>query len=214
MEQKGWDNADLRTGETDGRVMDMRATGKRWWTGLLAAGVLACAAAGEAREPESITRLNSAASPEIAARIKEWRGRLDETFQGRFNFAWCRMRLEGGGEWEYIAHSSIGFPEDLTEDALSAVGGVLVMAIPEDERHYETHCVNRRNVIDGDDCWERDYDTEFKILEAITAELAGETDAAGHILLYTDLPPCASCRGVMRQFLERFPNLRLEVLYK
>lgn len=188
---------------------------KPWKTALLAAGALAFfAAAALAREPESITRLDPAKDPGTAARIKEWRGLLDETFRTRFNFAWCRVRLDGGGEMEFIAHSSIGFPEDLTEEALAGVGGVLVMAIPEDERHYETHCVNRRNVIDGDDCWQRDYDTEFKILEAITAALAEETDAAGDILLYTDLPPCVSCRGVMRQFLERFPDMRLEVLYK
>lgn len=192
----------------------MRTRKKLRNIGLLVAGALAFfAAVALAREPESITRLNPETMPETAARIKEWRGLLDETFRGRFNFAWCRMRLDGGGEWEYIAHSSIGFPEDLTEAALAAVGGVLVMAIPEDERHYGTHCVNRRNVIDGDDCWQRDFDTEFKILEAITAAL-GESDEAGTILLYTDLPPCVSCRGVMRQFLERYPNLRLEVLYK
>ena len=121
--------------------------------------------------------------------------------------------MEGLGTAEYIAHSSIGFPEDLTEESLDAVGGVLVMAIPEDERHYETHCVNRQNVVEGEDCWERDYDTEFKILEAITAWVV-ETEAAGDILLFTDLPPCASCRGVIRQFLDRYPNMKLEVLYK
>lgn len=193
----------------------MRIRGKLHWNiGLLMAGTLAFfAVAAQAREPESITRLDPAKDPVTAARIKEWRGLLDETFRTRFNFAWCRLTLEGGGEMEFIAHSSIGFPEDLTEASLAGVGGVLVMAIPEDERHYQTHCVNRRNVIDGDDCWQRDYDTEFKILEAITAALA-ETDAAGTILLYTDLPPCVSCRGVMRQFLERYPNMRLEVLYK
>jgi hypothetical protein len=169
------------------------------------------AAAGAAREPESIARLDP--SGETAARIEGWRERLDETFRERFNFAWCRARVEGLGEAEYIAHSSVGFPEDLTEESLDGVAAVLVMAIPEDERHYGTLCVNRRNHIDGEDCWERDHDTEFKILEAITAWL-GETDAAGDILLFTDLPPCASCRGVMRQFLDRYPNMKLEVLYK
>ena len=181
--------------------------------GLLVAGLLAFAGAAGAREPESITRLDPEADPETATRIEEWRERLDETFRERFNFAWCRVRLEGGAEAEYIAHSSIGMPEDLTEESLAGVGAVLVLAIPEDKRHYETECVNKRNAIDGEDCWERDYDTEFKILEAITAWVV-ETEAAGNILLFTDLPPCASCRGVIRQFLDRYPNMRLEVLYK
>ena len=182
---------------------------------LLAAGWLAVwgACGALAREPEEIRRLRPETEPKTAARIEMWRERLDETFQDRYNFAWCLANVEGLTRREYVAHSSVGGAEDLTEEAWGGVRGVLVPAVPEEERHYQALCVNRRNVIDGEDCWDRSQDTEFKILEAITARLP-DTGAEGVIILYTDLPPCASCRRVIGAFLDRYPGIRMEVLYK
>ena len=166
-----------------------------------------------AGNPVEIRRLNPEKEPKTAQRIEMWRGRLDETLQGRFNFAWCFARVEGLKRVEYIAHSGLGGPEDLTEESWEKVRAVVAPDVPVEERHYETLCVNRRNQIDGEDCWDRDQDTEFKILEAITARLADRT-AEGVVVLYTDLPPCASCRKVIDAFLDRYPNIRMEVLYK
>ena len=101
----------------------------------------------------------------------------------------------------------------MSEEAWNLVRGVVSPDVPEEERHYETLCVNRRNQIDGEDCWDRAQDTEFKILEAITARL-DDLQAEGIVVLYTDLPPCASCRRVIAAFLDRYPNIRMEVLYK
>lgn len=191
-----------------------------WWMAAMrsAAGAAACALAvllgtSEAREPESIERLMPMENPRIASRIESWRACLDETYRGRFNFAWCAARVDGVPHKEYISHSSIGGPEDLSEESYAQVRRVLAPAVPEEVRHFGTRCVNRRNVVDGDDCWPRDQDTEFKILEALTAALP-DPEAEGTVILFTDLPPCASCRGVIRQFLDRHPNIRLKVLYK
>ncbi len=187
----------------------------RWWmvAAACALGWWGAVRPAMARDPESIERLRPLMEPKLAYRIESWRGRLDETYRGRFNFAWCAARIEGVGPKEYISHSSIGGPEDLSEESYALVRRVLVLAVPEEARHYKTHCVNRRNVIDGEDCWPRDQDTEFKILEALTAALP-DPEAEGSVLLFTDLPPCASCRGVIRQFLDRHPNIRMKVLYK
>lgn len=187
----------------------------RWWlvAAVSALGWWGAAGTAEAREPESIERLRPLAEPELAYRIESWRGRLDETYRGRFNFAWCAARIEGAAPKEYISHSSIGEPEDLSAESYALVRRVLVLAVPEEVRHFRTLCVNRRNVVDGEDCWPRDQDTEFKILEALTAALP-DPEAEGSVLLFTDLPPCASCRGVIRQFLDRHPNIRMKVLYK
>lgn len=191
-----------------------------WWMAAMRSAAMAavCALAvalgtAAAREPESIERLMPMENPRIAARIESWRACLDETYRGRFNFAWCAARVDGVPHKEYISHSSIGGPEDLSEEAYEQVRRVLAPAVPEEVRHFETRCVNRRNVVDGDDCWPRDQDTEFKILEALTAALP-DPEAEGTVILFTDLPPCASCRGVIRQFLDRHPNIRLKVFYK
>lgn len=187
----------------------------RWWMVALAFALGWSAGGGMAlaREPESIERLMPMENPRMAARIESWRACLDETYRGRFNFAWCAARVDGVPHKEYISHSSIGEPEDLSEEAYEQVRRVLALAVPEEVRHFETLCVNRRNVVDGEDCWPRDQDTEFKILEALTAALP-DPEAEGTVLLFTDLPPCASCRGVIRQFLDRHPNIQLKVFYK
>ena len=182
--------------------------------GLVAGWLAVWGAPGSwAREPEAIRRLDPAREPKTAQRIEMWRGRLDESLQERYNFAWCIARVEGLRREEYIAHSGLGGPEDMSGEAWDKVRGVVSPAVPEEARHYETLCVNRRNQIDGDDCWPRDQDTEFKILEAITARLDDRT-AEGIVVLYTDLPPCASCRKVIEAFLDRYPGIRMEVLYK
>ena len=185
----------------------------RWW--MVAAVVAMEGGVGvcTAREPESIERLRPALEPRIAARIEAWRECLDDEYRERFNFAWCAAKVDGVPHKEYISHSGIGGPEDLSENAYGLVRRVLAPAVPEEVRHFETRCVNRRNVIDGEDCWPRDQDTEFKILEALTAALP-DTEAEGRVILFTDLPPCASCRGVIRQFLDRHPNIQLKVFYK
>ncbi|MBR4189850.1 MAG: hypothetical protein IKQ55_13745 [Kiritimatiellae bacterium] len=182
--------------------------------GLLAGWLAALGAAGAlAREPDAIRRLDPQREPKMAQRIEMWRERLDESLRERYNFAWCIARVEGLARREYIAHSGLGGPEDLSEEAWNRVRAVVSPDVPEEARHYRTLCVNRRNQIDGDDCWDRDQDTEFKILEALTARLP-DRQAAGTVVLFTDLPPCASCRLVIGAFLDRYPNIRLEVLYK
>jgi hypothetical protein len=184
------------------------------YLGLLAGWLVLWGTAGSwAREPDAIRRLDPAREPKMAQRIEMWRERLDESLQSRYNFAWCIARVEGLAKREYIAHSGLGGPEDLSEEAWAQVRSVVSPDVPEEARHYKTLCVNRRNQIDGDDCWDRDQDTEFKILEALTARMA-DRQAAGTVVLYTDLPPCASCRMVIGAFLDRYPNVRLEVLYK
>ena len=52
-------------------------------------------------------------------------------------------------------------------------------------------------------------DSEVKILEEIARDLP--RDARGTINLFTERPPCPSCRGVIDQFRERFPNITVNV---
>lgn len=177
--------------------------GAAWWATMAWGGL-----------PEYVRRLRPEREPQTAARIEAWRARLDEALRERFNFAWCIATVEGMGKMEYIAHSSVGGPEDLTEESWARVRRVMAVDVPEEKRHYETLCVNRRNAIDGEDCWDRAQDTEFKILEAITARLGNHFGATGVVALYTDLPPCASCQRVIEEFQKRYPGLRVTVLYK
>ena len=55
----------------------------------------------------------------------------------------------------------------------------------------------------------RAYDSEVKILEDIASKITSETK--GTINLFTERPACISCQGVIRQFRQKFPNIKLTV---
>ncbi|MEB3163943.1 MAG: deaminase domain-containing protein [Prochlorothrix sp.] len=60
-----------------------------------------------------------------------------------------------------------------------------------------------------------DTDAELKVLDAIATTLATRYDrsVSGSLYLYTELKPCPSCRGVIEQFQERFPNICLFIAW-
>ncbi|MBR6021792.1 MAG: hypothetical protein IK066_05170 [Kiritimatiellae bacterium] len=193
----------------------MRTNGRIWKRVGGAVWLAAwCATAAWGKMPGYVRRLRPAHEPRVAARIEEWRGRLDEELQERYNFAWCLAVVEGKGRVEYIAHSGLGGPEDASEESWALVAGAVAPDVPPERRHYESLCVNRRNSVDGEDCWDRGQDTEFKILEAVTEWLGDCPEATGKVALYTDLPPCASCMRVIEEFKGRYPGIRLSVKYK
>lgn len=59
---------------------------------------------------------------------------------------------------------------------------------------------------------DREFDTEVKIMEDVAARI--EPDADGVVEIFTELPPCDSCRKVMAQFHRRFPNVQVRVYYR
>jgi hypothetical protein len=56
---------------------------------------------------------------------------------------------------------------------------------------------------------DREYDTEVKILEDAARRLEPTDD--GLVEIFTELPPCDSCRNVMAQFHAMFPNVQVRV---
>ncbi|MDR0993989.1 MAG: hypothetical protein LBN38_05435 [Verrucomicrobiota bacterium] len=147
----------------------------------------------------------------LAARqIELRRTQLPERFRQRNNFAWAEAAVEGLEKTEYFAHSGISDASDVSDEMGERLHEIS-MCMP--TQRFEVVCVNRQNEIDGDDCWFRHVDTESKILEDMAARLP-EAQAAGHVLLYTDLPPCASCYRVMQQFLDAYPRIEMTVLYR
>jgi len=53
----------------------------------------------------------------------------------------------------------------------------------------------------------RTLDAEVKILEELASKLP--SDASGKIYLFSELPFCDSCSGVIKQFKELFPNTEI-----
>ena len=113
-------------------------------------------------------------------------------------------------------------PVVLTDELGTALGadagaGNQIQAISlkpkEGQARFKTLCVNQSGAVEGYDCWPRNVDTEFKILEDLAGRLK-DPAVAGNVRLYTELYPCPSCWNVMKQFLAAYPNVQMEVLYR
>ncbi len=182
---------------------------------LLAWVVLAGPVAG-ASAPTTFTRepvvqkIDKKKHAAVRERIEFIRDQLPQEFHDRHNFAWAVIKIDGVDIREYYSHSGIQSLEDMSDKAGRKIQEISVR--PE-HAQFETLCVNRNNVVDGPDCWNRRVDTEFKIIEHLMEFMPRDTNVTGRIGLYTDLPPCASCLHVMRQFLQRYPNVQMDVLY-
>lgn len=64
----------------------------------------------------------------------------------------------------------------------------------------------------------REFDSEVKLLETIAHQFAPGPgiyeNIRGTVTIFSELPPCPSCVGVIQQFNRMFPNVSVEVLTK
>ncbi len=193
---------------------------KRFWMGW-AMGALALAGvataqleappeqmASEVRQP-TLRKTRRDKDAQVLARIEFCREKLPEQYQRRNNFAWAVAHINGLDKTEYFAHSGIQNLGDFSKAMRRQIEGISVR--PKKGR-FHALCVNRNDVVDGNDCWIRVVDTEYKILEDMAARLP-DTSIKGRVKLYTDLPPCASCWNVMKQFMAVYTNVQMQVLY-
>jgi hypothetical protein len=162
------------------------------------------------RDPE-LRQIDAVKDAPALARLEHIRATLPEEYRKRNNFAWAVAKIHGLKKVEYFAHSGIQDLDGLSAKAAKAIKEISVK--PSKKAKFKTLCVNQNGAVEGADCWQRDVDTEFKILEDIAARLK-DTAVSGRIRLYTELYPCPSCWNVMKQFLALYPNVQMQVLYR
>ena len=194
--------------------------------GWAAVALLAVALAGAARAGAARAEAPPSAAPVRSPRIRQLeagrddpalrrleavRQMLPEKFRRRRNFAWAIAKIDGLEKVEYFAHSGVDRRGEIS--AASAVAIEDISVRPTKGGRFEVLCVNRDDEVEGEDCFPRYSDTEYKILEELASRLP-DPSARGRVRIYTDLPPCASCRHVMEQFLARYPHVRMQVLYR
>jgi len=146
-----------------------------------------------------------------AKRIHYFKARLPVEVRDRNNFAWAKADIRGLPKKEYYAHSRVQSLSNYSSRVRRRISGISPKP-PQETAQFETLFVDFKGNIGGPNAIPRYYDTEYKIIEDIAARLTN-TATAGSIQLYTDLIPCRSCRGVMRQFLAIYTNIEIEVLY-
>jgi len=187
--------------------------------GLLAVGMAGWAwsvapaaepAAPAEREP-ILRKIDWRQDTNARERINYYRNRLPRELRKRNNFAWARADIPGLRKKEYYAHSRIQSLDDLSSRAAKKISGI--SPHPDlDEARFETLMVDYEGNIGGPKAIPRWFDTEYKIMEDIAARLP-DPSVEGEILLFTELKPCLSCWGVMKQFLAIYTNVEIEVLY-
>lgn len=178
-----------------------------WGLGLLL--VWSATAGAPPRQP-LIRQVDAARDQKAQQRIEQLRQKLPEKYQRRNNFAWAAVRVAGVDKTEYFAHSGIQKQTDISSEAWGPISAISLRCR---KGRFTVLCVNHNDEIEGDNCWPRHVDTECKILEDLAARIPSP-NAAGVVLLYTDLYPCASCRYVMEQFLAAFTNVNMQVLFR
>lgn len=189
----------------------------RWTAGLLFAGALAGSARSESppaaapERPLRIRQIDESRDGPARRRLEAVRQTLPEKYRRRRNFAWAIAKIEGLEKVEYFAHSGVDRRGEISSAAAAAIENISVR--PKKGGRFEVLCVNRADEVEGVDCFPRYSDTEYKIIEDLASRLP-DPSAQGRVRLYTDLPPCASCRHVMRQFLGCYTNVQMQVLYR
>lgn len=161
------------------------------------------------RAPE-IRLIEAGRDDSALRRIEVVRRKLPEKYQRRNNFAWAVAKIDGLDKTEYFAHSGLNGAGGLSAAAAADIQDI---SPRRKKGQFTALCVNHNDEIEGDDCWPRYMDTEYKILEDLAAHLP-DSSASGRVRLYTDLYPCASCRNVMGQFLSIYTNVQMQILYR
>ena len=146
----------------------------------------------------------------LLERIGACREMLPVEYRKRNNFAWAVAEIEGMDKTEFFAHSGIQSLDGLSSEEAQKIAGI---STKPGEGRFQTLGVNQVGGGGGADCWQRDVDTEFKILEDIASRLP-DPSAKGRIRLFTELYPCPSCWNVMKQFLAVYTNIEMDVLYR
>ena len=199
----------------------MRGFGKSIWIVWIAAALAWTAAAGAqdplppeqmlptVRQP-TLRKLHPEKDALVLERIELYRAKLPEQYRKRNNFAWAVAKIKGLDKVEYFAHSGIQSLDDFSKETAKELDGI---SLRPRKGRYKALCVNQNDVVDGNDCWVRTVDTEYKILEDMATRLP-DPAVKGRIKLYTDLPPCASCWNVMKQFMAEYTNVHMSVLFR
>lgn len=183
----------------------------------LAAGLATGIRAGAAETPSAADRepvlrkIDWKQDAEARERIHYYRNRLPRELRRQNNFAWARADIPGLRKKEYYAHSRIQSLGSLSSRAAKRISGISPKPDLKDAR-FETLMVDYQGNIGGPNAIPRWFDTEYKIMEDIASRLP-DPSVEGRILLFTELEPCRSCWGVMKQFLAIYTNIEIEVLY-
>lgn len=103
------------------------------------------------------------------------------------------------GNKKYFAHSSINEIEDIEFKSIN--GAKNDFLLHKDNRQFKTLIIN--NI-------PRHYCTEAKMFEFVNDNIEKGYD--GELTILSELDMCESCKGVLKQFKEKYPNAKVNII--
>lgn len=58
----------------------------------------------------------------------------------------------------------------------------------------------------------RNTDSEYKILDNLSDKLGSNVSTKGAVTIFTERPACGSCLGVVEQFQQKYPGIKVDIL--
>lgn len=134
---------------------------------------------------------------QLAKRVTDIRSTLSSDLKRGGNVAVADVKVDGLPS-TIAAHSGIANPNS-AQKASGLVGDAAGM--------FNTFPIpNKTGVLIS-----RFGDSEAKILGSLAQQLGENTTATGSISIFTERAACASCMGVVEQFMAKYPGIRVKV---
>ncbi|MFH6990747.1 deaminase domain-containing protein [Flavobacterium collinsii] len=82
---------------------------------------------------------------------------------------------------------------------------------------FDSYKIDKQSTINTDTAWSREFDTEYVGLSEIAQKLGGKkgtilSKVKGEITIASELPYCISCQGVIQDFANMFPNVKINLV--
>ena len=170
----------------------------------------------EAKIHEITHRRLSEKVKEIRNKFKELRKENEEIIPKHIaehgNIAVAEIDIPGVPK-EFMAHSSINTP-----NAKAAQYGTFVYKPKPEERNLKSYIkaatgtkgLTKEEILKKKRV-DRYHDSEAKILENITSRIKDTPNVKGKIDLYTERDCCDSCKNLISEFRNKFPNIELNI---
>lgn len=154
----------------------------------------------------ALNEIGNASDDTIRQNIKKFRSCLGKQKKSS-NVGYANVKIEGVSEEIY----SLAFYEDL-EEAMSygaKIENYPMAWAPENSPYIAFEVPNSP----GQNPYLRTVCTEYKILSEIEKQISSIPNVNGEICIFTELECCESCSDVIAQFLERHPNIKIDIIH-
>lgn len=148
--------------------------------------------------------LNTQSDAAIISRVKELRGKMPAKYKNKGNFGLAHVNIPGISRDEFFAHSKI---QDL--DNPTIIANMPEISLKPVNKIFPSEVVANAN----GQLFDRDVDSEYKILTDIASLLGENINVTGTINLFTERDVCSGCANVIQMFSNIYKSVNIEIIH-